>query len=107
MHDLVINVRRQRADVYCGRPGPWGNPFVLNTLAEDKDLERKRVIHAYACHLADNLGLVDKARDELAGKTLGCYCTPQPCHADLLARVAEGMTPAQAYRDLYYPSTEE
>lgn len=28
------------------------------------------------------------ALPELAGKTLGCWCAPRPCHGDVLVRLA-------------------
>jgi hypothetical protein len=27
---------------------------------------------------------------ELEGKVLACWCAPQPCHGDVLSRLAEG-----------------
>jgi hypothetical protein len=43
--------------------------------------------------LRDRPELIERARRELKGKRLGCYCAPKPCHGDVLARVAEGGTP--------------
>lgn len=27
---------------------------------------------------------------ELRGKTLACWCAPEPCHGDILAELADG-----------------
>jgi hypothetical protein len=31
------------------------------------------------------------ALPELKGKTLGCWCKPQACHGDILARLADAL----------------
>jgi hypothetical protein len=51
------------------------------------------VIERYRAWLRDRPWLISRARQELKGKRLGCYCAPKPCHGDVLARVAEGGTP--------------
>lgn len=82
-HPLVVHCKRSRYDVYVGRPSPWGNPFRL-TKESDRDL----VVQRYESWLLGQPALVAKARFELAGKVLACWCAPKACHADVLARVA-------------------
>jgi hypothetical protein len=85
---LVANIHRgQRYDVYVGRPsgsrpGPWGNPFVLG-----KDGNREQVIALYREWLPQQAELMRRL-PELKGKVLGCFCAPLPCHADVLAELA-------------------
>lgn len=90
-HPLVANInRRQRYDVYVGRPragqsersAPWGNPFVLGV-----DGNRDQVIEKFREYLTRNVELMRRL-PELKGKVLGCYCAPLPCHADVLAELA-------------------
>jgi hypothetical protein len=81
-HPLVVHCKRSRYDVYVGRPSKWGNPFHVG-----RDGTRAHVIERYERWLLDQPELV-AALDELRGKTLGCWCAPQPCHADVLARHA-------------------
>jgi hypothetical protein len=89
-HRLVVHCKRSSFDVYVGRPGKWGNPFVIGT-----DGSRAQVIEAYRGWI---LKQPDLMRDlaELRGKTLGCHCAPLPCHGDMLAEMAnkgfEGQT---------------
>ncbi|MBM3253101.1 MAG: DUF4326 domain-containing protein [Candidatus Omnitrophica bacterium] len=62
--------------VYVGRPTKWGNPFKTgkNRLLWYKD--RIRNIH-------------DVIKRVLKGKNLACWCPlDQPCHADILLRIA-------------------
>ncbi len=69
--------------VYVGRPTIWGNPFCLG-----KDGDREEVIEKYEHWLMAKPWLVERARKELRGKDLVCWCAPQKCHADVLIRVA-------------------
>lgn len=79
----VVHCRRAPYDVYIGRPGPWGNPYVIGT-----DGTRDEVIARYRVWIRGNTELVAQARKELRGKVLGCFCSPRPCHGDVLAEIA-------------------
>ena len=81
----VVNCRDKgvRIDVYVGRPSKWGNPFQIG-----RDGSRSEVIAKYETWLYSQKHLMD-ALPELAGKNLGCWCAPLPCHADILYRLAE------------------
>ena len=83
----VLNKRNtvvvQGSAVYVGRPSIWGNPFVLG-----RDGDRKEVIRKYIAWLNTQPALKQRARRELAGKNLICWCAPLACHADVLLRVA-------------------
>ncbi len=81
-HPLVVPCKRAPHDVYIGRPSKWGNPFVVG-----RDGTRAQVIERYERWLVEQPELV-AALPELAGKTLGCWCAPQGCHGDVLARLA-------------------
>ncbi len=79
----VVHCKKDSFDVYIGRPGPWGNPFVIG-----KDGTREEVILKYAEHLLADPALVARAKRELRGKTLGCWCKPHICHGDVLMEIA-------------------
>ncbi len=89
---VVVNQHRHKdligwamnAGVYerIDRNSKWGNPFVLND-----DGDRATVIAAYADHYLPHKPSLVPA--ELKGKILGCWCHPEPCHGDVLAREAE------------------
>ena len=88
---LVVHCRREPFDVYIGRGrgSRWGNPFTYkpDTLAEFV-VSKNEVLVRYEAWLRGQPALVAKARAELRGKVLGCWCAPRQCHGDILARVA-------------------
>ena len=69
--------------MYIGRPGPWGNPFEIG-----KDGDREEVVEKYAEWLLAQPELVEKAKEELRGKVLGCWCAPKLCHGNILSQIA-------------------
>src|SRR5437867_12562894 len=73
MRTRVVHCRRQRYDVYVGRPSPWGNPFVIG-----RDGTREEVIAKYAAWVRTQPHLLARIA-VLRGKTLGCWCAPLPC----------------------------
>lgn len=81
----------QPFDVYVGRPSAWGNPFshLTGTLAEFQVGSREEAIAAFREWFLQQPELCAKARRELKGKVLGCWCAPQDCHARVLAEVAD------------------
>jgi hypothetical protein len=88
----VVNRRRiKRYDVYVGRPTKWGNPFEIGKPDVDgTPMSRKRVIARYRAWLLQNKELLSQVK-ELKGKVLACWCAPLPCHADVLASLADAI----------------
>ena len=86
MTTTVVNKRIHTStpnDVYIGRPGPWGNPWIIG-----RDGDRKEVIQKFIDHF-NQPEFKARTRRELKGKTLVCWCKPFPCHGDWLMEVAE------------------
>jgi len=80
----VVNCKKEPYDVYIGRPTKWGNPFKIG-----RDGSRQEVIHKYKDMIIANAQLFKQIHVELKGKTLGCWCKPDPCHGDVLAELAD------------------
>src|ERR1700733_12687520 len=81
----VLNKHRAgipAGSVYIGRGSKWGNPFRIGV-----DGDRAMVIARHEAWLRAQSNLLG-ALDELRGKDLVCFCAPQPCHGDLLRRLA-------------------
>jgi hypothetical protein len=81
----VVHCKRAAYDVYIGRPSLWGNPFIIG-----RDGTRAEVVAKYQAWLEARPDMIAKAKAELCGKVLACYCYPLACHGDVLARVANG-----------------
>jgi len=82
----VLNRRTDKIPpdaIYVGRPSKWGNPFSIG-----KHGTREQVITAYMAYFALNTKLQEDLY-ELAEKDLVCWCSPLPCHADVLLELAE------------------
>jgi hypothetical protein len=87
MKTTVINIRKNRDNlkyVYIGRGSEWGNPFIIG-----EDGGRNEVIQKFSEYFLSSPVLVARAKKELAGKVLGCYCKPQACHGDIIAEVID------------------
>lgn len=76
----VVHCKKDKYDVYIGRPSKWGNPFVIG-----KDGDRPEVIRKYEEYLISNKDLM-KDLPELKGKVIACWCAPQACHGDVLKK---------------------
>ena len=75
--------RRQKHDVYIGRPSKWGNPFAIG-----RDGDRQQVIAKFRAWVVEQPDLMADLH-ELRGKRLGCFCAPLACHGDVLAELAD------------------
>lgn len=75
----VVHCKKERYDVYIGRPSKWGNPFRVGV-----DGSREDVVQKYREWVRDQ----SLPFHELRGKVLGCWCHPLPCHGDVLVELA-------------------
>jgi Domain of unknown function (DUF4326) len=72
------------------RQSPFRNPFSAQKVGG-----AERAVELYREWLAEQPDLMDRARRELRGRALGCWCSPRPCHATVLADLVN---------ELYAPS---
>ena len=87
----VVNRRRDLFDVYIGRPSPFGNPFSHKpfTMAQYRVSSREEAIARFREWFLAQPELVARARRELKGKVLGCWCKPAACHGDVIAEIID------------------
>lgn len=90
--------RKPEGTITVARPSAWGNPFKLGEAvevgSERVTLDRDLMIALYRRWLLEHPELVERAREELAGHDLACWCAlDEACHADVLLRVANGGDP--------------
>jgi SH3-like domain-containing protein len=69
----VVHLKREPCDVRIDRQTHWGNPFVIG-----KDGTRAQVIEKYRAWITapEQAHMVELAKRDLRGKTLGCWCAP-------------------------------
>lgn len=98
----VVRIRRkggvvvQDCDVYIGRQmtqGGWNLPTSewANPIKIGPNMTRADVVSAYEDVLLGKIRADPTTVDRLhalRGKTLGCWCAPEPCHGDVLMRFA-------------------
>ena len=93
----VVRLRRKGGEVvqdctlYIGREcrqggwsleaSPWANPFKVG-----RDGSIDEVLAKYEAHVRGQRSLMERI-PELAGQTLGCWCSPKPCHGDVLVKL--------------------
>ena len=90
----VVNIRKESCDVYIGRAGHgkdgyFGNPFRL-----DAEMARGGTLDRYRKYFYHRLSTDEEFRrriGELQGKTLGCFCKPNPCHGDIIKEYLDRM----------------
>ena len=78
----VVHCKKERFDIYIGRPSKWGNPFSIG-----KDGSREEVIAKYRDYIMLKPELLADL-PELKGKVLACWCSPLSCHGDILVELA-------------------
>lgn len=80
----VLNKRTDKIPddaVYVGRPSKWGNPYKL-------DMDKLECIRRFREYAIMRLEEVPDWLKPLEGKDLVCWCSPLPCHADVLLELA-------------------
>ena len=84
MKTTVVNIKKTDVwNVFIGRPSKWGNPFKIR-----KNVTREEVIERYRAYILEDKYLLS-CLPQLKGKILGCYCSPLPCHGDVLISLIE------------------
>jgi len=68
--------------VYAGRPSKWGNPYHIGRDGTRAEVIDKFRVYWYATAQAP---LREAALVELTDKVIGCWCTPDACHLDIVA----------------------
>lgn len=74
----TVHWRKEPYDIDIRRPAKWGNPFRIG-----EDGTRSEVIEKFRQWVILQPELMNDL-EELRGKRLGCWCSPKPCHGDVL-----------------------
>lgn len=92
----VFNIKTATVDLsharYIGRPGKWGNPFIINEWNGKlgRHMTRDDVIteHRYWLLNTEEGKRLLAQIHELRGCDLKCFCVPEACHGDTLIELA-------------------
>lgn len=74
----TVHWRKEPYDIDIRRPAKWGNPFRIG-----EDGTRSEVIEKFRKWVISQPELMNDL-EELRGMRLGCWCSPKPCHGDVL-----------------------
>ena len=88
----VVHCKKEKYDVYIGRPSKWGNPFThkKGTIAKYTVSTREEAVESYRKWITEGEGsYLLRCLPELKDKTLGCWCHPQSCHGDVLKELVD------------------
>lgn len=80
----IVNKYREPFDVFIGRPTIYGNPYRIGPDGDRAEVIRKYKDYFY--HRLETDPAFKRAVLKLKGRTLGCYCKPQPCHGDVIVQ---------------------
>jgi hypothetical protein len=86
METKVVHIK-DGYDVYIGRPSIFGYPFIIG-----KHGSRYEVISKYKKYFYDLIETNEDFKNQIFSlkcKKLGCYCSPQKCHGDIIVEFLE------------------
>lgn len=86
----VVHCKKEKYDIYIGRPSKWGNPF---SHIRGKGIfcsSRDEAVRKYFEYITEGAGIhLRNDLHELKGKVLGCFCSPKKCHGEILIELIE------------------
>ena len=87
----LIAVSKGQYDIYAGRPGKFGNPFIIG-----QDGTREDVIRQHDEYLNKHPELVEEFKQKcqalkIETVRIKCFCVPLPCHIDNYIRRIESI----------------
>jgi len=98
----AVNLRKENYDVYIGRTGHgldgyFGNPSrtgVRCTVCGRGHVSKRDTLNCFRIYfhqrIRDDAEFAARVR-QLRGKRLGCFCTPAPCHGNVIAKWVNGL----------------
>ena len=78
----VVNLRKEKHNIYIGRGSVFGNPFIIG-----KDETREEVINKFEQYARKNKAVMQFIKDLHPDSILGCFCKPKACHGDVIIKI--------------------
>jgi hypothetical protein len=70
---------------HAGNRHAWPESDFANPFVKEAKHDREAMVRHYRDYLREQPELLRRLREgELNGRALGCWCAPEPCHADVL-----------------------
>ena len=80
-----VHCKKEKFDVYCGRPGPFGNPFKIGIHGN-----RMETIKKYREWVENQDDYIMRLRQVCKGRVLGCWCNRnEACHCDIIIEICD------------------
>lgn len=81
--------RMPEGAVCVGRPSAWGNPYIIGATCYGVKVTAENCLFLFEVYCLQYLREQPRWLDPLRGRDLACWCAlDQPCHADVLLRLA-------------------
>lgn len=87
----TVDMRVSDYDIRIDRASEWGNPFHIGI-----DGSREEVIQKYKEWVIKQPHLM-RGLKTLIGKRLGCWCSPNLCHGDVLVELIDGIVEPEGF----------
>ena len=97
----LVHCKKENYDVYIGRPGKWGNPYTLDNYTREEAIELYR---KYLWSQIKSGKITIDDLKQLQGKTLGCWCSPLPCHGEVIISAVKWATKNQPPEPVQLPN---
>lgn len=81
----VVNIYKSLYNQYIGRAGKGQDGYFGNPFSNKSRLENIEDFKVYFYNRLEKDPEFKRRVVELKGKTLGCFCSPRPCHGDVIA----------------------
>ena len=83
----VVNCKKEKYTHYIGRPSVFGNPFQIG-----KHGDRTKCIRMYKTWVGLQYPILAAINKLPADAILGCWCSPEPCHGDVIVDIWGNMS---------------
>jgi hypothetical protein len=86
----VVHCKKDRYNVYIGRPSIFGNPFThlkTKSLGTFLVASRDEAVSEYKKWVIKQPKVLKAIKNLPEDAILGCWCKPQACHGDVIAEI--------------------
>ena len=84
----LVNVKKEPYDICIMRPGYYQNRFPIGVCGTREEVIKLFEIEFIHKIKTDSFYLM--AIERMRGKTIGCCCSPEPCHGDVYINYFQG-----------------